>query len=51
MGVVPPSLYPITFKELKDKNAMQNNPDQCPTWDEFLHPLLDLVEKEPINHR
>lgn len=30
---------------------MQNNPDQCPTWDEFLRPLLDLAGKEPIMRR
>ncbi|MCF6312895.1 MAG: hypothetical protein L3J39_10640 [Verrucomicrobiales bacterium] len=30
---------------------MQNNPTQCPTWDEFLKPLLDLASEEPIMRR
>ncbi|EGG92929.1 Mrr restriction system protein [gamma proteobacterium IMCC1989] len=30
---------------------MQNNPEQCPTWDEFLKPLLDLANQEPIMRR
>lgn len=30
---------------------MQINPDTCPTWDEFLRPLLELSEKEPISRR
>ena len=30
---------------------MQNNPTECPTWDEFLRPLLELSEKELISRR
>jgi restriction system protein len=30
---------------------MQTNPDQCPTWDEFLRPLLELSAKAPIMRR
>lgn len=30
---------------------MQNNPDQCPTWDEFLRPLLELAAENPIMRR
>lgn len=30
---------------------MQNNPATAPTWDEFLRPLLELAEKEPITRR
>ncbi|NDV62893.1 restriction endonuclease [Puniceicoccales bacterium CK1056] len=30
---------------------MQNKPTQCPTWDEFLRPLLELAEQEPIIRR
>ena len=30
---------------------MQNNPTECPTWDEFLRPLLELAEKEDISRR
>ena len=30
---------------------MQNNPNTCPTWDEFLRPLLEQAEKEPITRR
>jgi len=30
---------------------MQNNPDQLPTWDEFLSPLLELASKGPIMRR
>ena len=30
---------------------MQNNPTECPTWDEFLRPLLELAEKEHISRR
>jgi restriction system protein len=30
---------------------MQNNPTTSPTWDEFLKPLLELAEKEPITRR
>lgn len=30
---------------------MQNNPEQCPTWDEFLKPLLELANQEPIMRR
>ena len=30
---------------------MQNNPNICPTWDEFLRPLLERAEKEPITRR
>jgi restriction system protein len=30
---------------------MQNNPDQLPTWDEFLKPLLELAGVEPIMRR
>lgn len=30
---------------------MTKNPDSCPTWDEFLRPLLEQAEKEPISRR
>lgn len=30
---------------------MQKNPDQCPTWDEFLRPLLELASESPIMRR
>ena len=30
---------------------MQNNPTECPTWDEFLRPVLELAEKAPIMRR
>ena len=30
---------------------MQNNPDQLPTWDEFLRPLLELAAEGPIMRR
>lgn len=30
---------------------MQENPNTCPTWDEFLRPLLELAEKGPISRR
>ncbi|MGQ7846708.1 restriction endonuclease [Granulosicoccus sp. 3-233] len=30
---------------------MQNNPSNSPTWDEFLRPLLEMAEKEPITRR
>jgi restriction system protein len=30
---------------------MRNNPTECPTWDEFLRPLLELAESEPISRR
>ena len=30
---------------------MQNNPDQIPTWDEFLKPLLELAGEGPIMRR
>ena len=30
---------------------MQTNPDQCPTWDEFLRPLLELATETPIVRR
>ena len=30
---------------------MQKNPDQCPTWDEFLRPLLELASETPIMRR
>lgn len=30
---------------------MQNNPDQLPTWDEFLKPLLELACEGPIMRR
>ena len=30
---------------------MQHNPSTCPTWDEFLRPLLELAAKEPIMRR
>lgn len=30
---------------------MNTNPTECPTWDEFLRPLLELAEKAPIMRR
>ncbi|MFT6099934.1 MAG: restriction system protein [Arenicella sp.] len=30
---------------------MKNNPNQCPTWDEFLRPLLELAAAKPIVRR
>ena len=30
---------------------MQNNPTECPTWDEFLRPLLELATQAPIMRR
>jgi len=30
---------------------MQTNPETCPTWDEFLRPLLEAAEKHPISRR
>lgn len=30
---------------------METNPSSCPTWHEFLKPLLKLAEKEPISRR
>jgi len=30
---------------------MKNNPTECPTWDKFLRPLLELADKEPIMRR
>jgi len=30
---------------------MKNNPTECPTWDEFLRPLLELADKAPIMRR
>ncbi len=30
---------------------MQTNPSSCPTWDEFLRPLLELAEQGPISRR
>lgn len=30
---------------------MKNNPAQCPTWDEFLRPLLELAAVKPIMRR
>jgi len=30
---------------------MQNNPATSPTWDEFLRPILELAEIEPITRR
>jgi restriction system protein len=30
---------------------MQKNPTECPTWDEFLRPLLELTNKAPIMRR
>jgi len=30
---------------------MKNNPAQCPTWDEFLKPLLELAAVKPIMRR
>lgn len=30
---------------------MRNNPNQCPTWDEFLRPLLELAAEKPIMRR
>ena len=30
---------------------MNTNPTECPTWDEFLRPLLELAEQEPIMRR
>lgn len=30
---------------------MQHNPKQCPTWDEFLRPLLELAADKPIMRR
>jgi len=30
---------------------MQKNPDQLPTWDEFLKPLLELASESPIMRR
>lgn len=30
---------------------MKNNPAECPTWDEFLRPLLELASEKPIMRR
>ena len=30
---------------------MKNNPTQCPTWDEFLRPILELAAQKPIMRR
>ena len=30
---------------------MQSNPKTCPTWDEFLRPLLELAEEGPITRK
>lgn len=30
---------------------MNDNPDNCPTWDEFLRPLLELAIEQPIMRR
>ena len=30
---------------------MKNNPDHCPTWDEFLRPILELAAEKPIMRR
>lgn len=30
---------------------MKSNPTECPTWDEFLRPLLELSKNEPISRR
>ena len=30
---------------------MKDNPAQCPTWDEFLRPLLELAAEKPIMRR
>ena len=31
--------------------TMQNNPVECPTWDEFLRPILELAAVKPIMRR
>jgi len=38
-------------EKLKKIATMNQKPTQCPTWDEFLKPLLQLADKEPIMRR
>ena len=34
-----------------NNKTMKNNPAECPTWDEFLRPILELAELKPIMRR